>query len=78
MQCTNCGADIAEGGLFCSQCGTKVEKKNKKICNQCGRELQDNELFCSQCGTKYGTEINAVVMEEEPEQDEYFFDEDDI
>lgn len=60
MQCTNCGADIAEGGLFCSQCGTKVEEKREKICIGCGRKLQDSELFCSQCGTKYDIQINNI------------------
>ena len=24
MKCTNCGAELQEGTLFCSECGTKV------------------------------------------------------
>jgi len=70
MQCNNCGASISEDALFCSQCGTKVEEKVKKICNQCGKELQDNELFCSQCGTKYG-EVKEQKHGEEKQQSEF-------
>lgn len=49
MQCRNCGADIAQGGKFCTHCGTKLEVQPR--CAGCGAELSRDSSFCSRCGT---------------------------
>ena len=66
--CAACGAPIAEGNLFCTNCGTKVEVapevapvEAKPTCANCGAELREGAAFCTQCGTKVAAE--PVVTE---------------
>ena len=49
--CTNCGAALRDGALFCSMCGTKIV--TEKRCKNCGFVGKENDLFCCQCGTKF-------------------------
>ena len=49
-RCSNCNAALAEGALFCSSCGTKVEKK--RFCTMCGKPADSNDRFCAFCGNK--------------------------
>lgn len=51
MECRKCGAELAEGVLFCRECGTKVETI-KRFCRECGAELNEGTNFCPNCGTK--------------------------
>ena len=46
IKCTNCGYDNSDGGLFCSNCGQKLE-----IRCSCGATLPTGSKFCSQCGS---------------------------
>ena len=52
IRCPKCEALLADGQLFCSECGEKlvVEKNNK--CTMCGAEIQEGNQFCSSCGNK--------------------------
>jgi uncharacterized OB-fold protein len=63
--CSNCGAPLAEGQLFCSKCGTPKATPTKNVCSNCGSELQDGQEFCSKCGQKVGVavapEVNSAI-----------------
>ena len=52
MKCSNCGADLKDGVLFCRECGTRVEeqKMRKRFCRECGSEYAEGEKFCQNCG----------------------------
>ena len=56
--CVVCGSEIGENALFCSHCGTKIEREKKtnipKIlyCSNCGTALRENASFCVECGAK--------------------------
>lgn len=46
--CPNCGDEIAEGEMFCSQCGNAL----KKQCAKCGHTNNGKNQFCEKCGEK--------------------------
>lgn len=52
MKCQNCGAELADGVLFCRECGSKVTNIPKRFCRECGAELSDGAAFCAKCGTR--------------------------
>ncbi|MEP6920369.1 MAG: SPFH domain-containing protein [bacterium] len=47
--CVKCGAKLATGAKFCSECGAKQEKQT---CSNCHIELAPGTKFCNECGTK--------------------------
>lgn len=59
-KCPNCGADVAQGALFCNNCGNKMPpaamktapKAQGKVCPTCGAVVAEGNLFCNACGTK--------------------------
>lgn len=60
--CEKCGADLKEGALFCTSCGTKAPQPQAeetvvvqvpaRVCVTCGMQLTEGALFCSGCGKK--------------------------
>lgn len=77
--CPNCGASLQPEALFCSSCGTKIEKPEKpapvaeeatdvKRCSKCGEPLQEGYAFCISCGTK--VEQPSEEITEEPAKEE--------
>jgi uncharacterized RDD family membrane protein YckC len=59
MFCQNCGAELEDGDVFCSYCGTNIESDikpimgaevKKRLCPKCGTELKGGEKFCGFCG----------------------------
>lgn len=56
--CPECGKELPEAALFCSACGTKLEKKaapapdpaDPTVCQSCGAKLAENARFCTNCG----------------------------
>lgn len=61
--CPNCGASLPSDALFCSSCGTKIEKTEETVpvaeeatdvkrCTNCGEPIQDGFAFCINCGAK--------------------------
>lgn len=52
--CNQCGAALADGARFCSECGTKVptETPPKRFCPSCGKKLPGESAFCPACGTR--------------------------
>ena len=56
MNCPKCNNEIIKGALFCTECGTKIEKKEEFVfCEECGNKLSKDNSFCPQCGIKVGT-----------------------
>ena len=84
--CERCGTEVADGTLFCSNCGNRVAepvKENGQWCTNCGTVLQPGTLFCTRCGTPVKKMENQSEQEEvlfypgeesaeEPEQEEAF------
>ncbi len=56
MQCTKCGAEIAQGNQFCPKCGAPVAAETpqpaggKVLCPKCGAENEGGNTFCAKCG----------------------------
>ena len=61
MKCPKCGADNADGKLFCGDCGSELKKSPIKTtessgtrgCVSCGRPIDWNAKFCKYCGHAY-------------------------
>lgn len=49
-KCTNCGAQIADDSLFCTECGKPIPQGN--VCPHCGASLNEGDAFCTNCGMK--------------------------
>ena len=61
LTCPTCGAALAEGNLFCNNCGTRIPPASMKTapkagltCPTCGTELESDAAFCFNCGAKLG------------------------
>ncbi|MCR5288901.1 MAG: zinc-ribbon domain-containing protein [Treponema sp.] len=59
MKCIACGAELAAGAKFCSNCGAKVNLE--PVCPNCGKKLEVGAKFCSECGTKIGGQIEGDI-----------------
>ena len=59
MKCMKCGNIINDGGQFCPECGSKIERN----CSKCGAVLSSNDKFCPSCGQKRIAE-NHMAEEE--------------
>lgn len=54
MFCDQCGAKLAEGASFCTECGTPVPQRSvpvAPVCEHCGAKLVEGASFCTECGT---------------------------
>ena len=49
-KCSNCGAQLDNDALFCTECGTKVEIPSNR-CLNCGAGVEEGQAFCTECGT---------------------------
>lgn len=67
FKCAVCGATMSGSDLFCSGCGSPVEKARPQVasnapvaveasafCANCGAPMAADDLFCMSCGTKVG------------------------
>lgn len=48
--CPSCGAAVAPGTKFCSECGHHIEQK--RFCTECGSPIGARAKFCPECGAK--------------------------
>lgn len=73
-QCPSCGAEIAAGASFCSNCGTKIVHEEAQpvgqTCPQCGAAVGENDLFCMSCGTSLKPSAPSQKLEDKPEIEE--------
>lgn len=72
MICSNCGANLEQGVLFCRECGSKVAEK--RFCRECGKELEQGQKYCSSCGADIDfvdKEMNLISKEENDSKERY-------
>ena len=76
MKCPKCGADLADGVLFCRECGARVDAVQKRFCRECGAVLKSNAKFCSNCGAKVEilTDISPEGSLQAPDSSEELVD----
>lgn len=54
IKCSNCGEMMDPGTAFCTNCGSRLEKKAAvKKCASCGQTMELQAAFCSHCGSRY-------------------------
>ena len=59
-RCPNCAAEMKDGAVFCTTCGTKLPEPPPdestptmdKVCKNCGKVLVEDVVFCPGCGQK--------------------------
>jgi tetratricopeptide (TPR) repeat protein len=56
IKCSRCGYENADGGLFCSGCGQKLEKP----CPSCGKPCPPDAKFCASCGANLSGAPNGA------------------
>lgn len=63
MICPGCGSEMAEGQLFCGNCGTRYTPPAPAaaVCPNCGTQLAPGQLFCGNCGTNVSAAPAAPV-----------------
>ena len=68
MKCSICGADLADGVLFCRECGNRIGTAQKRFCRVCGAKLKQGEEFCTECGARIevSTAIPSKKLSKEP------------
>ena len=54
----NCGAQIADDCLFCTECGKPVPQGN--VCPHCGASVNEDDSFCQNCGKKIGESPESI------------------
>ncbi len=75
-KCSNCNADLKEGALFCTDCGTKViasepvlQEENYReevFCTNCGSKILEGNAFCVDCGTPInGGDKEVILVQDE-------------
>lgn len=53
MFCKNCGIQMEEDALFCTNCGCRKDAVEKALyCENCGKEISEDAMFCKSCGNK--------------------------
>ncbi|MBD5099569.1 MAG: zinc ribbon domain-containing protein [Clostridiales bacterium] len=65
-RCPSCGAQLAEGSLFCNICGTKLpevsdgaeQEEQQNLCPRCQAEIQPGDVFCTACGANLRDDIS--------------------
>ena len=62
-KCSNCGAPLREGAVFCSSCGQAVSRA--VFCSKCGTELDAGDKFCFVCGAAVK---GAAAQSEQPKR----------
>ncbi|MBM3270341.1 MAG: tetratricopeptide repeat protein [Candidatus Sericytochromatia bacterium] len=64
MTCPACGTKVADGARFCSNCGSKLERK----CSACQTDLADGQRFCGNCGQPVDKAAAAPAPKPPPPQ----------
>ena len=68
--CPNCGFQMEDNQVFCSNCGTKSAGV-PRFCPQCGTQVQPDQVNCPNCGVYVpltGANTNAYAYRSAPVQ----------
>ena len=49
-KCPNCGVQLNDDCLFCTECGKPIPQGN--VCFQCGAPINEGSVFCENCGKR--------------------------
>ena len=60
-KCPNCGTQLNDDVLFCTECGNQIPQSN--VCPHCGASVNKGDAFCQNCGKKVD-EVPASIPEE--------------
>ena len=60
-KCPNCGAQMNDDSLFCTECGKQIPQGNQ--CPHCGALLNNGDAFCQNCGKKVVEAHPSIVTE---------------
>lgn len=73
--CKVCGFRVAEGAVFCMNCGTRVgaeeieveedENEDVRQCPACGADIDEDSVFCTACGKRLEDVSDEYSDEEE-------------
>jgi len=66
MQCPNCGFEVPNTALFCTNCGVLI----KLACPECGADPEVGARFCSQCGYRFPDSISPSKSQSDQEIDQ--------
>jgi len=66
IKCEHCGTEIPPDDIFCSGCGSKLEKVNipsgaGSPCSNCGANNPAGMAFCTKCGAKIADENDGLI-----------------
>lgn len=59
MKCNKCGYDLKQEDGYCSNCGTKVEKKQGIECYYCRCVMSEESNYCPNCGKEVVKNTNG-------------------
>lgn len=66
-KCPNCGAQVDDNGLFCTECGKQIPQSN--VCSHCGAAVNNDDAFCQNCGSKVeegdGQRVSSATVPEQ-------------
>lgn len=64
-KCPNCGAQMSDDSLFCTECGNSIPQGN--VCPHCGAAMNNGDAFCQNCG-KRPDEVVAQIVASSPQK----------
>lgn len=65
MKCPNCGAQINDDSLFCTECGKPIPQGS--VCPYCGASVNEGDAFCQSCGKRVD-EILSTEMSDKTQK----------
>jgi len=50
INCPECGKEISDQAASCPNCGTPIQKTERKFCQHCGEQIDKECVICPKCG----------------------------
>lgn len=58
INCPECGREVSDKASSCPNCGTPINKGEKKFCLHCGGQIDKECIICPKCGKQVGEIVN--------------------